>query len=295
MPTTILLLALAGAGSISWTKDYTRALTEAEERRLPLLILFRGATCGIVNAPRTADEGPRPDGYRTEKTDCDLMQEDVFENPEVLALSRRFVPVLIGQGDETLNTRYQVIVNPTTLIADPWGNEVFRVVGYLPRDKFIRVLQAVPADFARLTPLGRALRADPRDFRALMGAAGFYEQAGLRQVSERLYELALLAPAAADDIDLRREAAIARGLNLILMRRTADAVKVFEKILAEAPRGPQSDALLLGVVNAQLTAGKRREAEAAYARMRRDFPDSPYTRRARENIDGAVPSGRPRD
>jgi hypothetical protein len=280
----ILLLALAAHESIAWSTDYTSGYTEASEHGRPLLILFRGADCGIVNAPRPADQGPRPDGYRTERTDCDLMQEDVFENAEVIAQSRRFVPVLVGQGDETLNTRYQVILSPTVLIADPWGNEVFRVVRYLPRDKFLRVLQAVPADFGALAPFGRALRAAPRDHRALMGAAAFYEEAGLRQVSERLYELASLA---APDVTSRRQAVIARGLNLILMGRAGDAAKVFEKALTEAPQGPGSDALLLGVVNAHLTANKRKDAQTAYTRLARTFPDSPYTKRAKENLDSA--------
>jgi hypothetical protein len=278
-----LPLLLAAHASIPWAADYTHAFADAEERRLPILILFRGATCGIVNAPRGTDQGPRPDGYRTERTDCDLMQQDVFEDADVITAAQRFVPVLVGQGDETLNSRYQVIVNPTVLVADPWGNEVFRVTGYLARDKFLRVLQAVPRDFAALTASARALRGDPRDLRALMGAAAFYEEVGLRQVSERLYELALLSPTA--DITSRRQAAIARGMNLILMKRPGDGAKVFEKALAEAPQGPGSDALLLGVINAELTAGRRREAEAALARLVRDFPASPYAKRAKENLD----------
>jgi len=282
---TLTILALAAHASIPWSTDYTRALVEAEERGLPLLILFRGAACGIVNAPRPPDQGPRPDGYRTEKTDCDLMQQDVFESPAVIELARRFRPVLVGQGDETLNTRYQVIVNPTVLVADPWGNEVFRVAGYLAREKFIRVLQAVPADFSPLAAFGRAQRADPRDVRALTGAAGFYEQAGLRQVSERLYELALLAAPA--DVAARRELVIARGLNLLMMGRGPDAAGVFERGLADAPRAPGSDALLLGLVNAHLAGGKRKDAEAAYARLAREFPDSPYTARARQNVEAA--------
>jgi hypothetical protein len=285
MLTLVLPLVLAAHDAIPWSKDYTRAFTEAEERRAPLLILFRGATCGIVNAPRPPDDGPRPEGYRTERTDCDLMQEDVFEDAQVIAASRRFVPVLVTQGDETLNSRYQVIASPTTLVADPWGNEIFRVVGYLPRAKFQRILEAVPADFAPLEHFGRALRANGRDLRALMGTAAFYEGKGLRQVSERLYELALLVPAL--DLSDRRQVAIARGLNLLLMGRAGDALKVFEQALTEAPQGPGSDALLLGVVNAHLTANKRKDAETAYTRLARTFPDSPYTKRAKDNLDSA--------
>ena len=89
--------------------------------------------------------GSRGDGitrplHDTELGDCDLMQQDVLENVMVVELTRRYVPVLVGPGDETLNTRYQVIVNPTTLFLDPWGNEIFRVSGYLERAKFSRII-----------------------------------------------------------------------------------------------------------------------------------------------------------
>jgi len=85
----------------------------------------------------------------------------------------------------------------------------------------------------------------------------------------------------------RRELVIARGLNLLMMGRGPDAARVFERGLVDAPRAPGSDALLLGLVNAHLAGGKRKDAEAAYARLAREFPDSPYTARARQNVEAA--------
>lgn len=288
----LVFAAAAGKGpEIAWSKDYTRAFAEAEERRAPLLVHFRGANCGRPTVPgATEGRGGARGGitrplHETGLGDCDLMQQDVLENAMVVDLAGRYVPVLVGPGDETLNTRYQVIVNPTTLFLDPWGNEIFRVAGYLERAKFSRILQAVPADFAALAPSGRSLRERPDDLKALTGAAAFYEQAGLRQVSERLYERALNTPAA--DLTARRQVVIARGLNLLLMGRGPDAARVFEHALEEAPNAPGSDALLLGLVNAHLTAGRRKDAAAAYARMAREYPDSPYSRKARENLDAA--------
>jgi len=277
----------APGGEIAWTKDYTRAFADAQERQAPLLVHFRGASCEHPSAPlNPLESGRRPDGYQSQLGDCDLMQHDVFENTLVVGLAGRYVSVLVGPGDETLNTRYQVVVNPTTLFLDPWGNEIFRVAGYLERAKFSRILQAVPADFKDLAPAGRALQKRSDDPRALMAAAAFYEATGLRQVSERLYEQAAGPPTAGDPA-ARRQAAMARGLNLMLMGRGPDAARVFEHALEEGPDKPGSDALLLGLVNAHLTAGKRKDADAAYARLSRQFPDSPYTRKARENLDAA--------
>jgi len=290
----VLIVTALGTGSaIPWSKDYTHAFAEAEERRAPLLVHFRGEACGRPTVPGATESrgGARGPGisrplHDTELSDCDLMQQDVLENATVVEMARRYVPVLVGPGDETLNTRYQVVVNPTTLFLDPWGNEIFRVSGYLEREKFSRILHAVPSDFAPLTAAGRALHERADDPRALVDAAAFYESAGLRQVSDRLYEKALAA-SARSEIGARRQVIIARGLNLLMMGRGPDAARVFERGIADAPEGQGSDALLLGLLNAHLTAGKRKDAEAAYARLARQFPDSPYTRRAKENLEAA--------
>ena len=276
----------AGAG-ISWTRDHVQAFREAEERRAPVLVVFQGSDCGRRSAPGEIDRGlPAHD---TALTDCERMQQDVWDSPRITEASARFIAVLADGGDRTLQTRYQVIVNPSALLLDPWGNEVFRVSGYLEPQKMVRVLEALPTDFAGLTPHGKALQKDARDLRALMGAAAFYEGVGLRQVSERLYDQAAHAPSGTGDPAVRREAAIARGLNLLFMKRAAEAAKVFEAAVAEAPQATGTDILLLGLVNAHLTLGKKRDAEQVYARLSRDFADSPYTRKARQNIDGFRP------
>ena len=81
---------------------------------------------------------------------------------------------------------------------------------------------------------------------------------------------------------------ISRGLILMArLDRAADAADLFEKELAAAPDGPGSDALLLGLVNARLNQGKRKEAEAAVKRLEAKFSGSPYTARAKQNLAAA--------
>jgi tetratricopeptide (TPR) repeat protein len=212
------------------------------------------------------------------------MEVDVWESPTVAASAQRFVRILVDSGDQALNIQYQVRASPTTIVTDPWGNEMLRVSHYLEPGKMDVLLNAVPRDFSALGPWARALKENGADVKALMGAAAFYEGQGLRQVSERLYEK---AQAAASDPTLRRQASLARGLNLMLMGRGADAARVFGSALDEGPDQPGADALLLGLVNAHLTAGKRKDAEKASAQLSRQFPDSPYAHRARENLEAA--------
>ena len=287
---------LAAGPAIPWTRDYTMAFARAEEHGLPVLLFFRSGCGGgntpqnplsvTVDAPRGAATGG-PIDHQEGLSPCDRMQEDVWEHAPIVSLVERFVPVVLDSGDKTLEVRYQAVRMPTTLITDPWGNEVFRTTGYLERDKMARILGAVPRDFTPLATAGRILKANPTDFGALVSAAQFYDGAALPQVSERLYAAALAAPGATD-VATRRQAVISRGLNLMArLNRAGEAAELFEKELAAAPEGPGSDALLLGLVNARLSEGKRKEAEAAVKRMESRFANSPYTARAKQNLAAA--------
>lgn len=296
MLVTFLVSNLLAAGpAVAWTHDYTKAYVEAAEHGTPILLHFRGQACGLRNAPGATDDragagmagGISRLAPAGDLNDCDLMQQYVWENGGVAEAAARFTAVVADTPDETLQVRYQVLVEPTTLIADPWGNEIFRVAHYLEPDKMTRLLRAIPQDFKPLAPFGRALQKDANDLQALMGAAGYYQANRLPQVSERLYEKAAATAAAAADITARRQVAIARGLNLLLMGKDKEAAGTFEKALGEARGGPGSDALLLGLVNAQLQAGRRKEAEAALKELEKGWPGSAYAKRARANFESA--------
>jgi len=280
------LAALLGAGpAIPWTHDYTKAFADAEEQRRPLLLFFR-YNCDRAHTPINPVAVGGPIEHQEGLSPCERMQEDVWENAAIVTAAERYLPVIVDSGDQTLQVRYQAVRMPTTLVTDPWGNEVFRSTGYLDREKMARILGAVPRDFTPLTPAGQTLKANPTDFGALVSAARFYEGASLPQVSDRLYAAALAAPGATD-VPARRQAVISRGLILMSrLNRAEEAASLFEKELAAAPDGPGSDALLLGLVNARLTQGKRKEAEAAVKQMESRFAASPYTARAKENLAG---------
>lgn len=285
----LLLAMLAARPAIPWTTDYTRALAEAEEQRRPLLLFFR-YNCEGSHAPLNPIAVGGPIEHQEGLSPCERMQEDVWEDAAIVSAAERYLPIVVDGGDMTLQSRYQAVRVPTTLITDPWGNEVFRTTGYLERDKMARILAAVPRDFAPLATAGRTLKTNPTDFGALVSAARFYEEASLPQVSDRLYAAALTAPGGTD-VAARRQAVISRGLNLMArLNRAEEAAGLFEKELADAPEGPGSDALLLGLVNARLTQGKKKEAEAAVNQMESRFAGSPYTARAKENLAAAKKS-----
>jgi hypothetical protein len=278
------LLAWADRPSIPWRLDSPQALTDAEAQGKPALLLFRTG-CGRTSTPGQADDRGRS-VHGSEMPDCDAMEQDVWSHPDVVLAVQRFVPIQTGEGSErVLNVRYNV-VKPTLVLADPWGNEIVKLVGYIPRDRVLRILNAVPRDFAALRPAGLALRVDGERFAALTAAAAFYEGAGLREFADRYYQHALASADTRADATARRSAVIAQGMNLMQLGKHAEAADLFARALRESPDGPMADALMLGQVLAEMQRGKRKDAERAFEELRRRFPDSPYTAKAKEHLGG---------
>src|SRR5262249_58253226 len=107
------------------------------------------------------------------------MEADVLSQPDVVAAAARFAPLLVEQSmdpnvdERSLERRYKVYTIPTVLFADPWGNEIVRLVGLVPRDKFLGVLKAMPADFGPLDAAAKVLRDDAGNGPALASAPAF--------------------------------------------------------------------------------------------------------------------------
>ena len=280
--TVFLVSALADKPAIPWRNDEPQALADAEAQGKVVLIQFRTA-CGRVSTPNEADEIGRS-VHMSEKPDCDLMVEDVWSHPDVMVAAQRFVPILTGDmGQAKLNTRYGVS-RPTTVFADPWGNEIVKLVGYIPRDRMLRVMLAMPRDFGPLRNAALALRQDRTHFAALVAAASFYETGGLREFADRYYQAAQASPDTRADSATRRGAAIARGMNLMQMGKHGEAADLFADTLKQAPDGPMAEALLLGQVMAEVQRGRKKDAQRALEELKRRFPDSPYTAKAREQL-----------
>ena len=87
--------------------------------------------CGGGNRPQNPIVTGGPIQHQEGLSDCDLMQQDVWEPDAVIAAADRFSPLVVDGGDRTLQVRYQAMRMPTTLVTDPWGNEVFRTSGYI--------------------------------------------------------------------------------------------------------------------------------------------------------------------
>jgi tetratricopeptide (TPR) repeat protein len=298
----VILAAPDAAAAIPWERDHRAAFTAAEERRAPLLVHFRSDHCertspglaggvsgtearGAVIGAAPRSGAARDRSTRDEASDCDRMEELVWSNREVAEAAARYVPVLTGDtSDRTLTRRYEAATMPTTLLADPWGNEIVRALHFVDAPRLARILRALPADFAPLEPVGRALRERPHDPALLAQAAAFYERARLFEIAERYYERAAAADGARKDHARRRRMALARGTNLLRIGKAAEAARVFRETFEDAPGGAQGDAVLFGWMMAELQQKRLKEAQRPYRELLARFPESRYAARAKENM-----------
>lgn len=104
-------------------------------------------------------------------------------------MSKHFVSIKInaekGEG-KTLAEKYGVSGFPTLLLVDPKGEEVDRIVGYRPPDKFIATLKPILAgdSFAALT---KKVKANPDDLEIAVAYAKKLEERRKSEEAEAIY------------------------------------------------------------------------------------------------------------
>jgi thiol-disulfide isomerase/thioredoxin len=108
---------------IAWM-PYEAGVALASQTNKPMLIDFTATWCGW----------------------CKKLEQDVFSNKDMIALSQRFVCIRVdGDGRTDLTSRFGVDGYPTTLVLGSSGGELHRAVGYMPLAKYVaEVKQALP-------------------------------------------------------------------------------------------------------------------------------------------------------
>jgi len=76
---------------------------------------------------------------------CRRLDTDTFSNPEVRSELAKLVPLKLNaeEGGAELASRYGVDSYPTMIFFDSRGNEMERILGYLPPEKFLRRVQRI--------------------------------------------------------------------------------------------------------------------------------------------------------
>ncbi len=151
----LLFVAMAFAvacqpGSSVWFKgNAEQATAEAEDRETLVMMEFYTDWCSW----------------------CRRLENDTFADPEVIAELKKLVPIRVNAegGGEDLASRFGVDSYPTVVFVDSDGEEVDRILGYLPPEEFLRQTRRIRTGDTFMACLYR-LADDPADIEALSRA-----------------------------------------------------------------------------------------------------------------------------
>ncbi|KPL04017.1 MAG: hypothetical protein AMJ90_02250 [candidate division Zixibacteria bacterium SM23_73_2] len=132
---------------IEWQTSLDQGLELAEKQNRKLLVDF----------------------FREDCKWCERLDDSTFTDREVISLTLDFVFVKInGKEDTLLTNEHKVSAYPTVLILKPDGEEIERIVGYLPPREFFRTVKLYLKGKGTLTDLEEMLNKDSADVKLLL-------------------------------------------------------------------------------------------------------------------------------
>ncbi len=219
----------------------------AEERGVP----FDSTNAPLRDVLDRARSAGRPvmfELYTAACSWCKVLERETLQAPPVVAALAPYLCVRHDAGSEAgriVAGRYRVRGFPTLVFTDAAGEEIDRIIGYLPPDRFAKEVARIRAGDGTLAALRRAHEAD----RAAPGPAVAYARRLVRAGDLATAE-ALLQPmadaAAADGRGRPHEPSVRAGALLglaeaSLARQDARAaLERFERLTRELPDAPEA-------------------------------------------------------
>jgi len=152
---TLAEAAAKGPGRGWYRDDLEAALTQATERKVPLLALFKTSWC----------------------PPCRRLQAEVLADPAYRARLSGFARVVFDAdmpASWEAKSRYKVGGYPTIVVASSDGQLVWRQEGYENAEQFVQALEAAASQVATLEALDQAATADSPDGAAILAMAERY-------------------------------------------------------------------------------------------------------------------------
>jgi len=215
---------------------------------------------------------------------CERLEDSTFTHQSVIDLSTKMVFVKAeGKKDTITRQRYQIAGFPTVILMNSSGEEIDRIYGYAPPEKFVTTIQDYLQGKNTLTDLENRFEADRTDAELAFRLAEKYE-------GRRMYEEASSYYNKVVDLDPKDEKGNSDdalfGLAWLEVRKKEylKAMDAFKHFLQKFPKSEIATDAEMYIPYCYAKAGDTTKALGLYEKFLVQHPDSPDTGWVKDKI-----------
>lgn len=255
----------AASSEIRWERNFETALKKAKAQNKPLMVDFWADWCGW----------------------CHRLDETTYVEPNVVRLSKEFVPVKVntegGRHETLVALKYGVSDLPTIAFISPSGRLIQRLTGFQGPGQFPRVMAAAREAATQVLGWEAAIEKDPRNAEALvkLGVA-MYEQEAYEESRDLLIQ--------ATRVDGERPVEERKQVRMMLAiirhyeQRYTDAEALLKDALSLRPAGAHEAQILYILGRTYKAWGRFDRARPVLEQVVQSYPESPFAQRAQETL-----------
>lgn len=253
----------APATSITWITDYNEAVAQAASADRHIIAEFYTDWCKW----------------------CRVLEDSTFTDPQVIALGSRFIFARINAELDTATARkFNISGYPTVILLEKAGNEVDRVLGYLPPGQFAQTMENYLVGIGTLWTLQKDNREKQNNPETIYAIAEKHIARG--EFAEARTQLQRVLSA-----DPKNESGWADDaqFNLALLHRKErswyKAVEAFRTVIEDYPESELAADAQIYIAWLLAKAGDTKEALESYRKFLKEYSNSSEVGWVKEQID----------